>query len=67
MIIMKYYGQMCKLIFEELIIPELVKKFPSFTVPKGSLPLSQELATGPFSGSAESNPPTQTLFSLDLI
>jgi len=37
-----------RVLFEKLIVTQLVKKFSPFLEPKGSLPYSQQLATGPY-------------------
>jgi hypothetical protein len=38
----------CRILFEKLIVTQLVKKYPAFfTEPEGSPPCSQKPATGP--------------------
>jgi len=49
-------------LIEKLIIIQLVKKFPHFIETEGSLPYSQELATGPYPEPDESSPHLPTLF-----
>ena len=48
----------CRVLLEKLTGLHLVKKFPAFTEPEGSLPHSQASATCPYPGPAQSSPYT---------
>ena len=48
----------CRVLFEKLTGLQLVKKFPHFTEPEGSLPHSQASATCLYPGPAQSSPYT---------
>ena len=48
----------CRVLLEKLTGLQLVKKFPHFTEPEGSLPHSQASATHPYPGPAQSSPYT---------
>ena len=48
----------CRVLLEQLTGLQLVKKFPHFTEPKGSLPHSQASATRPYHGPDQSSPYT---------
>jgi len=53
---------MGRILFEKLIVTQLVKKYPAFCVePKGSLPCSQKLAIGLYPEPAEYNLPHRFL------
>jgi len=45
-----------------LTVTQLVKKFPTFMDPEGSLPCSQEYATGPYLEPDASSPHLPTAF-----
>jgi len=47
---------------EKLIVTQLDKKFAHFMEPEGSLPCSQQPATGPFPEQDESSPHPPTEF-----
>jgi len=51
----------CATLFEKLIVTQLVKKYPFFMEPEGSLPFSQKPAIGPCPGPAESRSPHGSL------
>ena len=46
----------CRVLLEKLTGLQLVKKFPHFMEPEGSLPHSQASATRPYPGRAQSSP-----------
>jgi hypothetical protein len=48
-------------IIEKLIVTQLIKKYPSFMEPEGSLPCSKKPATAPYSKPAESSSPHRAL------
>jgi len=48
----------CRALLEKLTGLQLVKNFPHFTEPEGSLPQSQASATCLYPGPAQSSPPT---------
>jgi hypothetical protein len=50
--------------FENLIVAQLVKKFPPFTEPEDSLPCPQDPATGPCSDTVQSTLTTHFLSSV---
>jgi hypothetical protein len=55
-----------RIILEKITVAYLVKKFPLFVEYVGSLPCSQEPATGPYPEPDESSPHLHALFLEDL-
>jgi hypothetical protein len=52
----------CRILFEKLIVTQVVKKYPAFFMePEGSLSCSQKPATGPYSEPGESSSPHRSL------
>jgi hypothetical protein len=51
-------------LLDKLLVTQLVTKFPAFMEPKGSLPCSQQPATGPYPEPDAFSPHVPTLFSL---
>jgi hypothetical protein len=51
-----------RVLFEKLIVAQLVKISLHFMKPKGSLPRSKESVTGSYPETVESNPHPPTLF-----
>jgi hypothetical protein len=47
----------CRILFEKLIVTQLIKKCPLFMEPEGSSPCSQKPPTGPYSEPDESSSP----------
>jgi hypothetical protein len=46
-----------RILFEQLIVTQILEKYPFFMEPEGSLPCSQKPATGPYPEPAESSSP----------
>jgi hypothetical protein len=52
----------CRILFENLIVTQPVKKYPAFFMePEGSLPFSQKPTIGPYPEPAESSSPHRSL------
>jgi len=51
----------CRTFFEKLIVTQLVKKYPFYIEPEGSLPYLQKPATGPYPEPGESSSPHRSL------
>jgi hypothetical protein len=57
-----YFSPWSRVLFEKLIVSQLVNKTPPFTEPECTLPCSQGPATGPYTEPDESSPFPHTLF-----
>ena len=56
----------CRVLLEQLTGLQLVKKFPHFTEPEGSLPYSQASANCLYTGPVQSSPHTHTSHLLEI-
>jgi hypothetical protein len=66
--LLTYFTPYCKILFEKLIVTQLIKTYPAFFMePKGSSPYSQKPATGPYTELVSSTDPYLPKVQLNVI
>jgi len=58
---------LCRIFLQNLLLFQLVKKYPGFMEPKGLLSRSEKTASGPYPEPDESSPHPRTLFHFNII